>query len=411
VLIILGCAGLAAITLWLDTLYTDDIDASSFLLASTVAGGRSIVTTVAGATMTVSAIVFSITALSSQIAANQYSPRAVSGFFEDSFQQLVIGLIVGTFTYCLLVLGSLSSSIAGAADPTPSIAITLAVVLGVASAIGIVGYIDHSLRRFQVDSVVRRIARATVAALERNHSSEGTIEVDQGSTSLPETSAVIKADMSGWVQVIDARTLARSLPSDTIARVAVRLGEPISKGDHLMTIWPDPGDQDGIHRTIRRSIRAGRDRSLDNDPSFGIRQLVDIALKALSPGINDPTTAVDVLHHLKVPIRKMLEAEAPRRVFQGPSGQRVYLAETPSRSQSVHAAFAEIRLASTGQPSVMAALLEVLGDLESELEGSEMAGRASAIKEEIALTVEMVSESDLPEPDRQRVLGERKRAD
>jgi uncharacterized membrane protein len=405
VLIIGGLAALALVALFLDTRWAADLGETPFLLASTVAGGRSIATTVAGATITVAAVVFSITALSSQIAANQYSPRAVRGFFEDRVQQVVIGIIVGTFTYCLLILGRLSLAVVGASDPTPSIAITLAVLLGVASAIGIVAYIDHSLRRFQVDSVVRRIAEGTVRSINNSHR-QAITEPVKTETALPSgESAIVRSNETGWIQSITPNQLAESLPAQATVRVAVALGETVSAGDHLATVWPGNVVTEELEETIRGAIVAERDRSLDNDPAFGIRQLVDIALKALSPGINDPTTAVDVVHHLKVPIRVVLQSAPPERVFYGPDGQRVYLAETPSRSDYVHLAFSEIRLAGGSQPGVLRALLDVLDSLRNELTGAHLEGRVGALDEEIELTIAATRASGLPAEDIKRVLS------
>lgn len=405
VLVIIGFAATAILALFFDTRWAANLGETPLLLASTVAGGRSIATTVAGATITVAAVVFSITALSSQIAANQYSPRAVRGFFDDRLQQIVIGIVVGTFTYCLLILGRLSTSIIGGAEPTPSIAITLAVILGVVSAIGIVAYIDHSLRRFQVDSVVRRIAEQTVRSIENSHRER---EINGIKTDRPGPSGkpgLVVSTHTGWIQRIAARKMADSLPEGATVKVSVALGENVSTDDHIATIWPEDVLNDDVADQIRNSIVAERERSLDNDPSFGIRQLVDIALKALSPGINDPTTAVDVVHHLKVPIRVVLQSDPPERVFYGPQGQRVYLAESPSRSDFVHRAFAEIRLAGGEQPSVLRALLDVLASLRDELEGDGLEGRVSALEEEIRLTVAAARNSHLPEEDIQRVLA------
>lgn len=372
VVIVAICSGLAALSLYIDSRLGDSLEETRFLLAATISGGRSIATTVAGATMTVAAVVFSITALSSQIAANQYSPRAVRGFFEDKFQQIMIGLIVGTFTYSLLILGALSTTLAGSVDPVPSVSITVEVVLGVASAIGIVAYLDHSLRRFQIDAVVRRIADATLAAVKRQDRKRPDQSIETNATQPKGEPGIILAARSGWVQRIDPTALARSLPPDSAARVGVRLGEPVSSGDQLVRIWPDPGESDSVRGAVRKAITTARERSLDVDPGFGIRQLSDIGLKALSPGVNDPTTAVDVIHHLKVPIREILQSDPPIRVHNGPNGQVVYLTETLSRSDYVHSAFAEIRLAASSQPSVLKALLEVLGDLNSELEEAQL---------------------------------------
>ncbi len=398
--------GLAALALWFDSQVIDLSEGFPLVLSATVSGGRGIATTVAGATITVAAIVFSITALSAQMTASQYSPRSVSGFFEDPFQQAVIGLVVGTFTYSLLILAGLGDAFRDPDEATPSLSVTLAILFGVLSAIGIVAYINHSLRRMQVDSVVRRIADAAYASIRRDLSEPEDPESPDAAPPQGGESRSVFSTQTGWVTDIDSRQLLDGLPPSTAARVGVRVGEAISKGDHIVTLWPDPGeDTTEVETLVRRSIRLGAKRSIATDPTFGIRQLVDIALRALSPGVNDPTTAADVLHHLKIPIREVLVSDPPRRVFAGTEDRRVYLAETPSRSDYVHMAFAEIRLASSSQLSVIEALIEVLEDLGSELDNAELGGRAAAINEELRLTIEMARQSGLPEIDLLRVLG------
>ncbi|HEX6286151.1 MAG TPA: DUF2254 domain-containing protein [Acidimicrobiia bacterium] len=407
VLIVLGCMAAAFGALYLDSTFADSLENWPVVLGTTVAGGRAVLTTIAGATITVAAIVFSITALSTQMAASQYSPRALGGFFEDTFQQAVIGLIVGTFLYALLVLASLSSAIIdGGATATPSVSVTVALILGVVSAIGIVWYINRSLRRMQVDSVVRRIAVASLKAIERNFDAagEGGAVAASGTPTPDGPPSVVRSSAGGWVVRIDAERALSAIPPSSLARIDVRVGEAVSKDDRIATIWPDPGeDWDGASQ-VRRSIVTASERSLELDPSFGIRQLVDIALRALSPGVNDPTTAVDVIFHLKTPLRSVLLADAPRRVFVGREGRRVFLADTPSRSEYVHDAFSEIRLAASGQTHVLSALIDVLEDLKSDLEGESLSGRRSAVEEELELTIEAARQSRFPEQDLRRVL-------
>ena len=409
VTIMVLCGALALAALQIDSTLTDQLMDIPFLLSATLSGGRSIVTTVAGATITVAAIVFSITALSSQIAANQYSPRAVRGFFEDTFQQLTIGLIVGTFSYSLVVLGGLGSSLVGASEPTPSVSITLAVFLGLASAIGIVAYLDHSLRRFQVDSVVRRIAGETLKAVKKHHVDNDATQLDLDSPTPSGESEILEASRSGWVQRIDASLLSNEMPPDSTAKVEVRLGEAVSQGDRLARLWCNPDDLPAARKVVVKNVVLGRDRSLADDPSFGLRQLVDIALKALSPGINDPTTAVDVVHHLKIAVREILHSDPPQRVHHGKKGQKVYLAEAHSRSDFVHGAFSQIRLAARDQLSVLKALLEVLADLSDGLSGTELTGRLGAVHEEYNLTIDAIVNSGVPDADIRRVLGDRKK--
>lgn len=407
VLMILVAGGLAGLSLLLDSRNYAYFAENPLILSATVSGGRAIATTVAGATITVAAIVFSITALSTQMAATQYSPRAVGGFFDDGFQQSVIGLVVGTFTYALVILAGLNDVLDQTEEATPTLSVTLTITFGVLSAIAIVAYIDHSLRRMQIDSVLRRIADAALLAVRRENSNRASSETSN-ETGPPEGKPqLVDSDMQGWIVEIHRKRLLRALPPGSTASVEVRAGEAISLGDLIAQVWlPDPEEDLSASTVngIRHAIETDAERSVDSDPTFGIRQLADIAVRALSTGVNDPSTAVDVIQHLKVPVREILALEPPMRVLEGAEGQRAFLTETLSRSDYVHSAFSEIRLSAGGQPAVLKALLDTLQDLRREINEERYGGRLAAVEEEYQLTLDMVHKSDLPEPDIQRIL-------
>jgi len=404
--VITACIALAALALYLDSEVPEFLGDLRFVIAPTVAGARSIVSTVAGATITVAAIVFSITALSTQIAANQYSPRAVKGFFEDRFQQLVIGFVVGTFSYSLVVLTGLGSVVPSPESTSSSVSVTLAIAFGVLSPVAIVAYIDHSLRRMQIDEVVRRIAEETVASI-RHHSRDFPRGPNYSEARDPEGEPVsLNSKKTGWVQGIRPDRILSALARGAMARVEVRPGEAVSEGDVLLTYWPAGSAPDSIDEAaLMRGIEVRRERSIENDPSFGIRLLIDIALRALSPGIHDPTTAVDVLHHLKLPMRELLTTDAPARVHTGPDGEKVYLPEVLSTSGQVHAAFAEIRLAAAEQPYVIKTLVEILSDLMISVRAADREGQEAAILTEARLAVEALRHSGLPERDIEWAVG------
>lgn len=403
-LVLLGCAVVAGLALWADDRGSAILDGLP-LLSTTAAGGRAIASTVAGATITVAAIVFSVTALSTQMASSQYSPRALGSFLDDRFQQFIIGLVVGTFTYSLLILAGLSDVLPSSAAEL-SLSITLGVLLGVASAIGIVGYIDHSLGHMQIDSVVRRIAMTTVESI-RHHRSDDREHGEMFNEGSPTGDHLsVESRSTGWVQGIDASKLIAALPPGATARVDVGPGEAVSKGDSVITLWA--GDSQPDNARLRSAIRITHKRSISADPGFGIRLMVDIALRALSPGVNDPTTAVDVIHHLKIPLREILVSAAPDRVVRGPDNRTVYLPELVSRADYVHAAFTEIRLMASSQPHVLEALISVLEDLERENQAGSIPGRVTAIAEQLDLALETARGSGMPEPDLRRLLGNRR---
>ena len=399
--VVLLCGILAIVSLVLDAAVGDKVVGWP-ILDTTVAGGRAIAAAVGSATITVAAIVFSITALTTQMASNQYSPRALGEFFEDPLQQFIIGLVVGTFTYSLLVLASLGSAIVDGSAARPSVSATVGIVLGVGSALGIVVYINHSLRQMQIDSVVRRIADSAISALEEQLSREDDSILSDGPPPEGEPRGM-KATVGGWVVALDVDGALDALPPRSTCRMDVRLGEAVSVDDTILTVWPDPGE-DWDATSLKRSVVTAKERSLEQDPSFGIRQLVDIALRALSTGVNDPTTAVDVIHHLKTPVRTVLLSDAPVRVFKGPDERRVFLPNTPGRSDYVHAAFAEIRLAARRQPYVLGALMEVLTDLIADLRWLELQDREGPVRAELIETVKTARNSDFPELDLKRLM-------
>ena len=154
------------------------------LIPSTVAAARTLTATVAGAIITVAALVFSFSAVTVQLAASQYSPRVVGDFLRDRFQQAIVGLVMGTFTYSLTSLAALGAdaSEGSSADWTASTAI----VLGIAGALSIVAYIDHVTRRIRIDDTVRRISERTEAAFSSRKKVDGA---EPGSWNLLPTSA------------------------------------------------------------------------------------------------------------------------------------------------------------------------------------------------------------------------------
>jgi uncharacterized membrane protein len=408
VLLILLAGGMAGVALLLDSRNLAYFADNPLILSATVSGGRAIATTVAGATITVAAIVFSITALLTQEAATQYSPRSVGGFIEDVFQQTVIGLVLGTFTFSLVILAGLNDVLDQTEQATPTISVTLAILFGVASAIAIVAYIDHSMRRMQIDNVVRRIADGALHAV-RSEQREQRGDADMSMTGPPQgESQLVRSTKEGWLVGIDRDRLLAALPAGSTASIEVRMGEAISVGDHIATVWANSGElslSPDQEREIQSAIETDAQRSEERDAAFGIRQLSDIALRAISPAVNDPTTAVDVIHHLKVPLREILAGARPPRVLEGRQGQRVFLSATLSRSDYVHHAFSEIRLSGSSHPGVLRALLEVLYDLKRDFDDSEaFEGRLAAVEEEFHLTLEAALKSGLPEPDIERIV-------
>lgn len=398
---LIGGMGVAAfVTGAVDRELASEID-TWWLLSTTVDSTRSILSTVATATITVAAIVFSMTAVVVQLATSQYSPRVTQGYLRDRYQQVTIGLTVGTFVYSLLVLAQVRGSEEGAAT-SHDVSATVALLLAVASMVAIVSFIDRMMRSMRIDTIVRRLADETESSIEtlpeRAPLGDEAIEHPD-----PDAGGEIPMGRTGWIRTIDTAGLLAALPGNTILRLDLRVGDFVADEEVAAMAWPAVDET--VARRLRRAIEVGRTRTIHQDPAYGIRQMVDIALLALSPARNDATTGADVVHHLAGPLMALLRRQLPGRVASDDRGNRVYLPRALTHADYVHGAFREIRINSRRQPHVLHALLETLSSLIVVVEGDDHDGRASALRGEAAATVEVIRAADMPEADRRSLLA------
>lgn len=176
----------------------------------------------------------------------------------------------------------------------------------------------------------------------------------------------------------------------------------MANGEPLATVWPQVDEATASR--IRKAVEVSRVRSIHKDPAHGVRQLVDIALRALSPALNDATTGADVVHHLSGPIRAILLRDLPGRVHTALDDRRVYLPHSLTHSDYVHLAFQEIRINALDQPHVLRALLETLSSLIGIVTRAGHGGRTSALRYEAATTLDVIRDSRMPARDQQMLI-------
>ncbi|HSM01662.1 MAG TPA: DUF2254 domain-containing protein [Acidimicrobiia bacterium] len=382
---------LAVVTSWIDTTFRDAIDDVPLLIRTTVDSARAILTTSAAATITVAGIVISITVVAVQLASSQFSPRVVPTVFGTRFQQTVIGIVVGSFTYTLLVLSRIRI------DPEPltigayrSFSVTLALALALVSVLAIVAFIDRSIQVMQVGEIIRRTTDATLARVESYMPERGEpTELASEPSPMPEGESVTIASPSdGWVLEIQTERLLATLPDRAVARLDTTVGGFVAVGSPMLTVWPPTDSGDVPSDRLGGFFSIGERRRARTDATFGIRQLADVALRALSPGINDPTTANEVILNLMAILREVLARDLPPRVIHTESGGKLFLPQSWTRGDWVRHAFAEIRIASASQPAVARTLIEALGALRDHLESEELPDRVEPLRREARLVIE-----------------------
>ena len=338
------------------------------LLRFTVESARELLGTVAAAIITVSGIVFALTGLSVQLASSQFSPRVVRGFLRDRNAQVSIGFMVGTFTYSLVVLRAVRS-VQGGPDVVPVLSTALALGLAVAAVVAIVGFVSRTAHRLQSSELIRGVADETLGAVashlpDRGH---GRATDGVGSAAPPEPGSRVRARSKGWVAQISPRELLELLPPGGVVRVEVEAGQFVHPGRRLCTVWCRAEDPERLERRVNRAFAIGTSRTMQQDIGFGIRQIVDIALRALSPGVNDPTTAQECIVHLGAICYEILRRDLPPAEIAGEDGRRVILSVQSSHADFVAWAFDEIRQSAASLPNVGAALVEALAEVFADL--------------------------------------------
>ncbi|MEO5841950.1 MAG: DUF2254 domain-containing protein [Acidimicrobiales bacterium] len=364
-----------------------DWDASDLPLgfSSTVESARAILSTIAGATITFAGIAFSISLLTIQGATNQYSPRVVHTLFRDPFNKRVMALVVGTFTYCLIVLRSVRSPLESSGDPViPHASVALAVVLGIATILATVAFIDHSAHFMDVSEILGRVSRDAIARIHSEWTPHrATREGSSAVTTMP--GHTLRYEQSGWIQRIDTDAMLRLIAEGGTLQLDAQPGRYAIAGTRLGLLTPAPADPQAIERAICAEIAVGDTRTMQQDVSYGLRQLVDVTLRALSPGINDPTTAQDAIFHSAAVLLELLRHDPPTTQRAGNHGQRLVMTNSPTTGDLIRLAFDETRRAAANHPTVCIYLLEAIALIREPLDAAGLSDRAGGLVEQAQL--------------------------
>ena len=349
-----------AIDARLDTDWPENIP---FVYSNQPDGARALLATVAGSMITVTGITFSLTLLAVSHATGQFGPRLLTNFMRDRGNQITLGTFVATFLYCLMVLRTVRNAEepATASDPVneplgafvPHISVLTAILFTVASVGVLIYFIHHIPESIRLSNVVARIGRELLSmipelfpeSIAHDHPATATRDPRR---ELPdhfvELATEVPADADGYVQAIDEKGIVESAKQhDLIIQLCARPGDFVSRGQTLVLVSPSEKIDDEVRGQLQAAFAQGAHRTSAQNALFLVDQLVEVASRALSPGVNDPMTAMTCIDWLQSVLIQLTQREPPDSCRFDDSGQLRIIAEPVTFGEFCESIFDQLR--------------------------------------------------------------------
>jgi uncharacterized membrane protein len=368
---------LAMLAVQVPTPRTESRLAWLWLFGGGAEGARGVLTAIAGSLITVTGTIFSVTIVALQLASSQFTPRLLRSFVSDRVNQAVLGVFIGTFTYTLLVLRTIHSSASGAETFVPQVGVTVAVALLLVSIGALIVFINHAAHSIQASVILHRETERTLAQIRQlfpddvgRPAPDGDADAERaGASAAPP--AVVTAAEAGYLQAVQAEALWRlgagRRAGPLMVRMELHVGAFTIPGKPLASVWPAEALDDRVARGIRDAFVLGPERTPEQDVEYGLVELSDIAVKALSPGINDPTTAMQAIDRLTEVLAALGARRRGAATRASPDGGvRLLVRDTPFE-RAAGLAFDQIRHFGAENPAIAKKLLETLADLAGVL--------------------------------------------
>jgi uncharacterized membrane protein len=349
----------------------NDGEVAFLMFGGDASAARTVLDAVASSLITVTSLTFSLTVVTLQLASSQFSPRLLRTFVRDRIVHVTLALFLATFTYALTVLRSVRSDDGGQQELVPRFAVTFSFVLALASVVALVLFLSHLARQLRVETMLRTVAQ------EGSSTIRGLLDEREPGASVRELPAPpmdavpLPAATSGFLTWIDEEAiLAAAVECGAVVVVDHHPGSFLVAAVPVGVAWPaDPArgfNPDTRKRLVERvtaAISTGIERTTAQDVGFALRQLTDVANKALSPGINDPTTAVHALGYSASLVCELARRDLRPRLLLDQDGRVRVILRRPAFDELLDLVVAQPRRYGAADPDVLARLFRLLREL------------------------------------------------
>ncbi len=397
--------------------YHKHLTLPSWIVAGSADAGRQVLIAIAAAVITVVGVVFSITIVALTLASQQFGPRMMRNFVRDLGNQLTLGIFVSTFVYSILTTVAITNGPHGTFVPHLSITVSEALML-VDLAV-LIYFIHHIAKSIQLPEVIASIARDLFRAIDAElpETAPATPPLPAGGGKslsellvlIEEHGAPVAANASGYLQFVGyAQLVEIAARTDSVIRLEHSPGHFLVAGRPLATVWPRRAAGQ-VATALAKAHVTGPHRTLMQDPVFAIDQLVEIAIRALSPAVNDTFTALTCIDWLSAGLSRVSTRPLTEGVYRDRSGRVRLLANDPSYARMVNRAFDKVRQAAHGMPAVIIRMIDALATIADETSSAErrrvLLRQAAAIVRSARTSVTEPNDLDDIEAHYKRLIG------
>jgi uncharacterized membrane protein len=377
-------------------------------------GASSLLGAIAGSMITIAGVVFSMTLVALSLASSQLGPRLLRNFMRDTTTQMALGTFAATFLYCLLVLRTIRR--VDEVAFVPHLSVTGGVLLAVVSVGELIYFIHHVSVSIQANEIVARVGMELIEGIDRLFPKHIGREAPRIPTDPPDVGFLdtfcrearpVGSTGDGYLQFIDGDALmALAMQEDAVFRLELRPGHYVVAARPLVFVWPGNRVNDQLMDRVNSAFYMGNQRTSVMDIEFAVNQLVEIAIRALSPGVNDPFTAITCVDHLGSALSRLATRDMPSPYRHDRHNQLRVIAPANTFSGVVDVAFNQIRQYSRSSAAVTIRLLETIGVIAEFVHRPE--DRATLVRH-----TEMIARGaseGLPEDEDRRAVEERRQA-